>query len=437
MNTSDHPLRPEDDPFFTPPEGFDRFPAGTLLRSRPVDLALFGRVRQRFSAWQLLYRTSDLHQAPQAGVTTVVLPADAPADGARPLVSYQCMIDSISSECFPSYALLEGAKAFPAVPQFELPLVCGMLERGWAVSIPDHEGPHGHMGVAREPGYHILDGIRAARSFEPLGLHEGTPVGLWGYSGGGLATSWAAELAPEYAPELDLAGVVLGSPVGDPAGVFDDLNGTQYAGLPLIVVAALCDAYPDVCEIVGDNLNAGGRALLNLAASLSTDAALRQLRNQDLARYTTRPIAAILALPRMREVLAELRLGDRTPTAPLFVVQSVGDQIIHARRVDDQISRYRAAGAHVTYRRDRLSEHISLLVLAAPMSMSWLADRFAGRALPASDTRTVWSVAASPVFLRGVIGGLQTLIRMAAGLPVRSRGPLAGPRSPDRTAAAA
>ena len=55
---------------------------------------------------------------------------------------------------------------------------------------------------------------------EPLGLSADAPVGLWGYSGGGLATAWAAEVCAGYAPELDIVGAVLGSPVGDLGNTF-------------------------------------------------------------------------------------------------------------------------------------------------------------------------------------------------------------------------
>jgi hypothetical protein len=34
---------------------------------------------------------------------------------------------------------------------------------------------------------------------------------LWGYSGGGLASGWAAQLHSTYAPELDIVGAVLGN----------------------------------------------------------------------------------------------------------------------------------------------------------------------------------------------------------------------------------
>src|SRR2546430_15327427 len=74
LPSSRRPLRPEDDAFFQAPTGFERLVEGTVLRSRRVHLALFGVVPQKFSAWQLLYRTCDLDGAAQAGVTTVLLP---------------------------------------------------------------------------------------------------------------------------------------------------------------------------------------------------------------------------------------------------------------------------------------------------------------------------------------------------------------------------
>ena len=74
------------------------------------------------------------------------------------------------------------------------------LAEGWVVSVPDHEGPDGLWGAPMEPGYRVLDGLRAALSFDRFGLAPGSKVGLWGYSGGGLASAWAAEAHADYAP---------------------------------------------------------------------------------------------------------------------------------------------------------------------------------------------------------------------------------------------
>jgi dipeptidyl aminopeptidase/acylaminoacyl peptidase len=63
------------------------------------------------------------------------------------------------------------------------------------------------MGCANEPRYRILDEVRAALNCRRLGLYASTPVGLWGCSGGGLATAWAVEVNAEYAPELNVVGL--------------------------------------------------------------------------------------------------------------------------------------------------------------------------------------------------------------------------------------
>ena len=111
---------------------------------------------------------------------------------------------------------------------------------------PTTRDANGAWGTPYEPGYRILDGLRAALNSEELGLSATAPIGLWGYSGGGLATAWAAEVSGTYAPELNIVGAVLGSPVGDLGHTFRRLNGSFYSALPAMVVAALSHAYPDL-----------------------------------------------------------------------------------------------------------------------------------------------------------------------------------------------
>jgi len=386
--------RPDADPFYVAPDGFEEAAPGDVLRFREVQVALYGKIPQQVDAWQLLYRTSDLHGSPQVSVTTVLMQRGAVAETPR-LLSYQCAIDAVSATCFPSYALQRGAKAWGAVPQFEFVLVLHALRRGWVISIPDHEGPDGHWGSPREPGFFILDGVRASLRFAPAGLTDDSKVGLWGYSGGGLATSWAAEMAPEYAPEIALVGAALGSPVGDPASAFTRLNATLHAGLPTLVVEGLRRTYPDLDRVVRAHVNADGLALLESVDDLTTVAAVRKLAKHDLDRYIDIPLADLLATPEILEVFEAIQPGRTAPTVPMLVVQAVHDQIIAVDDVDGQVDRYLDNGVHVTYLRDRLSEHLSLHPLSAPLTLDWLQDRFDGRPVPPSGVTTVWSTASS------------------------------------------
>ncbi|WP_410876180.1 lipase family protein [Nocardia sp. A7] len=173
---------------------------GTILRARRVQIAAFGLIRQRdVSAWQLLYVSSDLRGNPEATVTTVLTAKNATPDPNRPLIAFQCAIDAVADQCFPSYALRHGARSFGANPHFEYFMIACLLQRGWAVSVADHEGLDGRFGAPREPGYRGLDGVRAALDFAPLGLDATTRVAIWGYSGGGMAGAWMAEMAATYA----------------------------------------------------------------------------------------------------------------------------------------------------------------------------------------------------------------------------------------------
>nr|WP_019932215.1 lipase family protein [Nocardia sp. BMG111209] len=417
------PRPPSEDPFYYPPSGLDGYAPGTVLRSRSIEVALFGVVPQQVSAWQLLYRSNDLHGRAEAVVTTVLLPApgdDGPEPVDRPLLAFQSAIDSVTDRCAPSYALRRGAWAPGSITQLEWLLVANALRRGWAVSIADHGGSHGNFGAPREPGYRALDGVRAALHFTPLGLGPDTPVAAWGYSGGGMASSWMVEMAPTYAPEINLTGAVLGAPVGDPGRVFARLNGGCYSGFPALVIAALARSYPALARVMDADLTDDGRRRLAMATRSAPLAVLVRMAFHSIDEHLSRPLTEVLAEPGMQAMLDDLRLGDSTPACPLLVVQPVHDQVIHADGVDDQVARYRRGGASVTYIRDRLSEHFSLLPLATPLALDWLADRIAGLPVPEQEeTRTVWSVAAAPARWRGLLDMATTAARIVLGQPLR------------------
>ncbi|WP_342801772.1 lipase family protein [Nocardia sp. No.11] len=423
---------PDNDPFYQPRAGFEQHAEGTILRSRPIELAAFGLIPLKVTAWQLLYRTTDLNGRPEAAVTTVIAPVGGPGP-ATPLLSFQCAIDAVSSRGFPSYALQRGSRAIGTFAHVELLCFADALSRGWAVSIPDHEGMLGAWGAPREPGYRALDGARAALSFAPLGLDPRAQVGLWGYSGGGLATAWAAEMAPTYAPELDIVGAVLGSPVGDLLSTFHRLNGSLHAGLPTLVVSALRRVYPAFDAVLGEHVSEAGHAVLERAARSTTGGSVLRLARYHVDRHTTMPIAELLALEELVAVFADAELGTRAPSAPLLVVQAVHDQIIAATDIDALVDRYRAHGAHVTYLRDRLSEHITLLALSTPLSLNWLADRFAGAPATPSQTRTVWSVLGLPAGRHGLAGFVRAATQVLFGR--RLSGPATGPAAGARAGA--
>ncbi|QIX28425.1 lipase [Nocardioides sp. JQ2195] len=389
------PLLPSEDPFHDAPGDLARLSPGTIIRSRQVRVGFLGLIPQRgLTAWQLAYRSTDLHGRPEVAVSTVIVPRRR--DEARPqgLIAYQCAIDAVADRCFPSYALRPGARSWGALPQLELMLMASLLERGHVLTIADHEGRGGYFAAPREPGFRTLDGIRAALAFPALDLDADTDVALFGYSGGGMATAWAAEMAPTYAPELSVVGAVAGSPVGDPGQAFIKLNGGLNAGLPALVVAGLRHIYPGLDRVIKEHASVDGIRRLDALEEQTTVVAVATHAFNDFDDYLDSPLADVLATPEILHVFDDLRLGSHVPRCPLLVVQSVNDQIIDVDEVDTQVRAYLDEGADVRYVRDRLSEHLSLMVLAMPVMMEWMEQRFEGADIE-NGTETVTSVALS------------------------------------------
>ena len=218
--------QPADDPFYNVPPNIGGLPNGTILASRQVQAyALAVPIPAR--AWQVKYKTIDQRGNPSAYVTTILVPI-VPwlGHGPRPLLSYQAAIDALSTKCAPSYVLRSGVGAAvtgsPTVlasnPETEIPNIEQALAQGWVVAVPDWEGPLAEWISGTGSAHGVLDGIRAAQAFAPDGLNAKAPIGMIGYSGGALATDWAMQAQPSYAPNLRFAGVALGGTPAEPAG---------------------------------------------------------------------------------------------------------------------------------------------------------------------------------------------------------------------------
>ncbi|MEU1430491.1 lipase family protein [Nocardia sp. NPDC005746] len=385
------PLPVNQDPFYGAPDGFESTAPGTVLRTREVRLAVLTVLPAHVRSWQLLYRTTDLFGQPAVAATTVAVPEGANTSHGRPLVSHQFFYDSTSPACAPSYVLRQGG-GLPAVEGIhstaEYLELAASISQGYAINIPDYEGVDGHLAVAKEPGYMILDSVRAAESFAPLGLDgANTPVALWGYSGGGMGSGWAAEMQPGYAPELNIKGIALGAPVSDVESLLH-VNGSLFAGLIGVGIASLRNAYPRFAETTEKYLTPEGRALMDRTAHQCLVRNALTLMFTDYQRLLTIPIADYLALPEIREVFDATVLGGTAPTAPTMVYQGVYDEAVPWFTNDRMVRRWCDGGASVYYKRDHLSEHLTLTTLGMADAFNWVKARLAPGAPDPAGCRT-------------------------------------------------
>lgn len=76
------------------------------------------------------------------------------------------------------------------------------------MNVPDYEGPLASFTAGVLSGHSTIDSIRAAFNAKHiLGLEQDARYAMWGYSGGALASEWAAELQVQVSAFVALTGV--------------------------------------------------------------------------------------------------------------------------------------------------------------------------------------------------------------------------------------
>jgi hypothetical protein len=359
---------PDADPFHDPPAGYESQAPGAILRTRSVTVTGLG-IPIPVRSTQMLVRSNDAHGRPAAVATTLMVPL-TPYPGRRPLLSYQPATDSLGDQCNPSYTLRAGTEK-------ELPLLAGGLLQGWAVVVTDYQGPRDAYGAGRMAGHAVLDGVRAAERLPGTGLAGGaTPVGLWGYSGGGLATGWATELQPSYAPELNVRGVASGGTPADLEAAGRQIDGGPFAGLFLAAAVGVSREYPELLTL----LDADG---LQLALDIGDMCVAEEAVSYPFRRLNEFTTASDpLSEPVARAVLGDNELGHATPSAPVYLYHSIFDELIPFSSAQALRSSWCSRGARVQFHQDLASEHNILAVSGAPAALAYLGARFAGVPAP-------------------------------------------------------
>jgi Secretory lipase len=360
------------DSFYTATDDLAERKPGDVLAVRSVP-APFGFIDT--TAVQLKFRSTDSSGAPISAVTTVLSPRDATPG--RPLLSYQHIINALGLECAPSTAMYTQD---PKHAIREAPALNVAIQKGWSVAIPDHLGPNSAYGAAKVGGQITLDGIRAAQRYAPLDLAD-SPVGMAGYSGGGMATAMAAAIAPTYAPDLELAGSAYG---GVPMNISDMATGLGESahpafGLAMAAALGLEREYPDRMPITSQ-LNRAGLELRDQLANACTNDILLHGAGRSMGDVTDTVGSALLDSPNVQAVFDDNSVEKITsvPTAPVYEWHSPTDALIPVDAITTTMRRYCDAGVAVQSELVSSPDHLSAAVLGLPGALDFLEARFAG-----------------------------------------------------------
>lgn len=345
---------------------------GDLLSAVPARAQLVPGVDLPARAWKVVYRSTTATGRPTR-VSGLVLVPLLPAAG-RPLVGYAIGSQGLADRCAPSAQLAAGT-------EYEASLVAAVLARGWTVALTDYPGlgtPGEHpYVVGRALGPAVLDSMRAARHLPEAGLDPHGPAAIMGYSEGGGAAGWAAQLQPRYAPDVPLVGAAVGGVTADLLRIAPSLDGSPYAFLLGYTVSGFDAAYPKLR--LRRYLNARGRAFVRRMRDTCLFEAIPTFPFGHMSQLTT---TDVFAVPAVRRVLERNRLGGAAPAAPVLLQHARADQILPYDQAVALRRKWCARGAHVHFQDAVGVDHISGGVGAAGPAADYLAARFAGEPLP-------------------------------------------------------
>lgn len=254
--------------------------------------------------------------------------------------------------------------------------------RGWSVALPNHLGPNSAYGAAKLGGQITLDGIRAIQRVAQLSVAK-SPVAMLGYSGGGMATAWAAALQPTYAPELHIVGAAEG---GVPMNLVKMVEGIGFAphpafGLAMAAAIGLEREYPDRLPI-SDQMNPRGIQLRNEMANGCTNEILGYGAGHSVSEFAK--TTSIIGDARARAVVEEnsLELYKGIPKMPIFEWHTPTDVLIPVDAINNTVKRYCEAGVQIQSDLIPSPDHLTTAVLGLPAGMDWLTARFTNQPAP-------------------------------------------------------
>jgi pimeloyl-ACP methyl ester carboxylesterase len=355
-----------EDFYFAPAEltGID---PGDLIRVEPMDAYLVPGVRLRARAWRVLYRSTSATGEPTAVSGMVLVPRGKAR--VRSLVGYAIGTHGIGDAAAPSRLLPRGM-------EWEAGLMAMALARGWALAITDYQGlgtpgDHTYM-VGRALGPNVLDAMRAARQLVPDELPDDGPAAIIGYSEGGFAAAWAAQLQPTYAPDVPLRAVVAGAAAADVEVAGPSLDGTFFSFFMAYGGIGYAAAYPELD--LDSYLTPMARARIGaLRESTVLQAMLFGPRYMSASQLTD---PNVLEMPEWRTRLRENRLGSIPPAAPVLLHHARRDQIVSFEQSVNLRSDWQGLGADVRLYVTRGGvDHISGAVAGTPVALDWVARR--------------------------------------------------------------
>lgn len=350
------------------PTGAARAP-GTLLKSERLRMPAMYRA----TSWRILYSTRDFLGRPlvSSGVVVVsAVPQRQP--GPRKVVAWAHPTVGTARTCAPS---------LKAQPHTSILGINDLVSMGYVVVATDYPGlgtpgPIGYL-VGKGQAYAILDAVRAMQQLPNTAA--GNDVMLWGYSQGGHAALFAAQVAGRYTPSLSIRGVAAIAPPTDLNRLLlrniGSLEGRILAAFTLQSWAVKYGL--SLRSLVRENSLAGVLAVNqqcidSLQGKIDVLSAQKKLDPNFLMADPSR-------VANWDRAIAENSVSAFPSDIPVLILQGDRDEVVRPKVTAATLAKSCKPGARIKYVTLPGAGHGAAPAAGKDVAISWMISRFAGQ----------------------------------------------------------
>ncbi|MDH3202361.1 MAG: lipase family protein [Myxococcales bacterium] len=360
-----------DPAFYVPPDPLPSETPGTLIRAESMEPFADG-----MNVWRVLYVSQAVDGTPIAVSGMVASPTGAAPEAGYDVVTWGHGTKGIADPCAPSRFYRSGFQDF-------VDIAPELVAAGYVGVASDYEGLgtpgiHPYLLGASE-GRGQLDIVKAAQQIDEA--RAGSRVVIWGRSQGGHAALFSGEIAPDWAPELTIRGVISAAPAAELPGSLSFGAVVPGAfGFFWQLTVGFDATYDELSieDIYTDEALATIRGLIDEEACGGTFSEVA--REVEGAGFKTNPTE----LPEWLARLEESSPGRVRTDVPILLLQGTDDEVVPKVLTDILNINLCAIGSRVDYRVFEGFGHNDSTLMNMPLMLEWTAARFAGE--PATTT---------------------------------------------------
>lgn len=348
--------------FYAAPDPLPPGQPGDLIRIDPIESS----GREDVDTYRVMYHTRSKGGADIAATGLIFVPRSPTPDGGWPIIASLHGTDGMISRCAPS----NDASRVPL----------SRPEPDYVVAAPDYTGlgPTGqiHPYISGIPeGRSTIDLVRAVHRLSTIPVRDEWVA--YGLSQGGHAAVFTAEIAPTYAPELDLRGVIALAPVGDLTDLDPYIDSPQRGLVPMFLFG-LAEDNPDLdpAEFLSPEAMARAEVIQRGCTNEIATAFWEGFEADDL--FIKDPSED----PEVRIILEANSPGRVRTPVPVLILHGIEDPIVPTSQSIGVFERQCELGVTVQLSEYQGSNHTMVMLDADDEMTRWIADRFAGRTAP-------------------------------------------------------